>query len=113
AFERYYGTALPLPFYAKQRLLSPYDPHFLAISAGVRRIRVGHFLFVAVPLCAAALGRRDRTNLLLLGVSALFVAYHYFATVEVMGMFGRFYAPCLPLLALASARGLDAQAPAA
>jgi hypothetical protein len=110
-FKLYYGTALPLPFYAKQLLLSPYDAHFLELSAQVQRLRFGGFLLVALPLALVALLRRDRTNLALLGAVLVFEAYHLATTIEVMGMHGRFYAPALPLLALAAARGADALSP--
>jgi hypothetical protein len=39
----YYGTALPLPFYAKQAALSPYDASFVELSNRVGRQRFGLF----------------------------------------------------------------------
>lgn len=108
-FAHYYGTALPLPFYAKQRLFSPYDAHFLAVSAPLSRVRIANFLFVALPLVVAASARRDRVNLVLVGSALAFALYHYTSTVEVMGMLGRFYAPAVPLLVVAAARGIEAR----
>jgi hypothetical protein len=103
-FKLYYGTALPLPFYAKQAAFSPYDAFFLRLSAESGAQRFAVFALSAVPLLLRAASRRDRTNLSLLAAAALFVACHRWLTVDVMGMQGRFYAPCLPLLILASAR---------
>jgi hypothetical protein len=105
-FEHYYGTPLPLPFYAKHVAFSPYDPHFIRVSNEARTIRFGLFLAFAFPLGLLALRSRERENLALIGSVLLFCGYHYFATIDVMGMHGRFYAPALPVLALASARGI-------
>ncbi len=107
ALRLYYGTALPLPFYAKHASFSPYDPHFLALSRQARSIRFGLFLAFATPALLLALARRDRTNSVLLGSVAVFCAYHFWFTIDVMGMHGRFYAPAMPPLAFASARGLS------
>lgn len=104
AFRLYYGTALPLPFYAKQRAYSPYDAHFLELSRLGTRQRFSVFAWAAAPLCAIGLARRDLWNVALLGSALLFVLYHLFTTVDVMGMHGRFYAPVLPQLALAASR---------
>ena len=103
-FQLYYGTALPLPFYAKQKAFSPYDEHFLRLSAEVGSQRFALFALSAAPLFLRALFLRDRKNLVLLSAAAVFVIFHRWSTVDVMGMQGRFYAPCLPLLVLASAR---------
>jgi hypothetical protein len=103
----YYGNALPLPFYAKQAAFSPYDAHFIAISKEVGLQRFAVFLLCAAPLLLAGLLRRDRVNLVLLGTAFVFVGYHLVATIDVMGMHGRFFVPAMPLLVLASARGLQ------
>jgi hypothetical protein len=105
AFRLYYGTALPLPFYAKQRAYSPYDPYFLELSRVGTRQRFSVFAWVAAPLVLVALARRDGWNLALLLSAAVFVCYHLFTTVDIMGMHGRFYVPVLPLLVLAASRG--------
>jgi hypothetical protein len=106
----YYGTALPLPFYAKQKAFTPYDAEFLRLSAEIGLQRFAAFALVAAPLFLRASFLRDRRNLELLGATFAFVAYHLASTVDVMGMQGRFYAPCLPLLVLASARAREASA---
>jgi hypothetical protein len=103
-FKLYYGTALPLPFYAKQLLVSPYDAHFIQVSNEVQKLRFGISLVVALPLAFVGALRLDRENLTLLGSALLFDLYHLMTTIEVMGMQGRFYAPALPLLVIAAAR---------
>jgi hypothetical protein len=100
-----YGTFLPLPFYAKTRFLSPYDPHFLELSTQLKHIRFGLFLAVALPLAWLAVRRLDGTNGALLASVLVYETYLFATTVEVMGMQGRFYAPALPLLCVAAARG--------
>ncbi len=107
AFRLYYGTALPLPFYAKQLYLSGYDPEFIASSAGVQRLHGGLFAFMALPLAGVALLRRDRENIGLLAAALLFTLYHALTTIDVMGMHARFYAPALPVLALGAARAAE------
>jgi len=103
----YYGTALPLPFYAKQSLLSPYDAEFVTLARSTSYARLGEFALVAVPLLFLSLARRDRQNLVLVGSAVGFVAYHFCFTIDVMGMHGRFYVPAQPLLAVSAARGLE------
>jgi hypothetical protein len=105
AFKSYYGTALPLPFYAKQRAYSPYDAHFLELSSRSARERFSVFVWASTPLWLVALARRDRCNCALLLSALAFVLYHRFTTVDVMGMHGRFYVPALPHLILAASRG--------
>src|SRR5262249_29366997 len=105
-FRLAYGTALPLPFYAKQAAFSPYDTRFIELSREIRKVRFGVFMAFAAPLLGLGLAKRDRTNFVLLGSALLYIAYHYFFTIEVMGMHGRFYAPSMPILAFAAARGV-------
>lgn len=105
----YYGTALPLPFYAKQAALTPYDDHFLSLARRAGLDRFGLFAACAGPLAALALLRRDARNLILVACAAAFVGYHVLSTVDVMGMHGRFYAPAMPVLALAAARSITAR----
>ncbi len=106
AFKGYYGSALPLPFFAKQKALSPYDSHFLELSARVGWQRFCLFAVSVLCLGVRGLSLRDRTNVVLLGGSGLFIGFHLLSTVDVMGMQGRFYVPCVPLLVLASARAI-------
>jgi hypothetical protein len=109
-FKLYYGTALPLPFYAKQHLTSPYDASFIELSNAAQRTRFSYFATIAGPLFATGMLRRDRVNLALLGASLAFVSYHLLTTIDVMGMHGRFFAPALPVLVLASARAAETAA---
>jgi hypothetical protein len=109
AFRLGYGTALPLPFYAKSATFSPYDAHFKDVSRAVRSLRFGLFLASALPLLLLGAMKRDATNRILLGSAALYAIYHYTSTIEVMGMQGRFYAPALPVLIVAASRGLTRQ----
>jgi hypothetical protein len=104
AFKLYYGTALPLPFYAKQRAYSPYDAHFLELSSRGARERFSVFVWASAPLWLMALARRDKWNCALLLSALAFVLYHWFTTIDVMGMHGRFYVPALPHLILAASR---------
>lgn len=104
-FRLYYGTALPLPFYAKQRAFSPYDEHFIALSDHWELTHFSVFMWAALPLCLLALARPDRVNVILLGAFLLFEVYHLTFTIDVMGMRGRFFAPALPVLVFAAARG--------
>jgi hypothetical protein len=106
----YYGSPVPLAFYLKTGQSKLYDAHFLALSALSKR---EHLLLLAVtfsPLLMLARRAWDRELLLSLLPPLVFIAYHATFTVEVMGMHGRFYAPALPWLAVAAARGLDARA---
>lgn len=103
-FRWYYGTAFPLPFYAKLRALSPYDAQFIALSEQSGRQRFSIFVWAALPLVLLAVQRLDFVNLVLVGTVVVFVSYHRITLVDVMGMHGRFYAPGLPVLALAASR---------
>lgn len=109
-FRLGYGTALPLPFYAKQRAYSPYDAQFLALARLGTQQRFSVFAWAATPLVLIALARRDAWSSVLLGSASLFVLYHFLATVDIMGMQGRFYVPAMPLLVLAASRGEQAHA---
>ena len=104
AFRIGYGTMLPLPFYAKQRAYSPYDADFLALSRLGAQQRFSVFVWAALPLVLIALARRDRPNRTLLTSALVFVLYHFFTTVDIMGMHGRFYVPAVPLLVAAASR---------
>jgi hypothetical protein len=94
-----YGDALPLSFAVKTGLSGLYDPHFLELSAIAGR---KHLLFFAL-LCAPLLllGHRSRWMLPVV----LFAGFHALGSIDVMGLHGRFYAPCLPWLIAAAAEG--------
>jgi hypothetical protein len=110
AFRLGYGTALPLPFYAKMRAYSPYDAQFLEVSRLGSQQRFSVFVWAAAPLGLLALARRDAWNAVLMGSMLAFVLYHFATTIDIMGMHGRFYAPALPHLVLAASRGEQAHA---
>jgi hypothetical protein len=103
-FRLYYGTALPLPFYAKQAAFTPYDAYFVELSNRVGLQRFWLFAVCVLPLFLRGALRSDGQNVALLGTAGAFVTYHLVSTIDVMGMHGRFFAPCLPLLIVASAR---------
>ena len=102
ALQRYYGTALPLPFYEKTRGLNMQDPAYVAIFASEKTKNVVEVLFLALPFVYVAAHDRRRNVLLLLAAGFSFGAYHYVATIETMGYFSRFYQPGLiPIFAAA------------
>lgn len=92
-----YGSALPLSFYLKSGLSDVYDAAFLAKSQTAGRRHLLFFALSAAPL--VYLGRSARRWLV---PALVFVAYHAVSTVDVMGLHGRFYAPCLPWLVWAA-----------
>ena len=107
ACASYFGTPLPLPFYAKQAALSPYGAHFIEVSRPSSLQRAAVFGLFALPALAAGVARRDLVNVTLLLSVVAHGLFHLVSTVDIMGMHGRFYAPAIPLLAVASARGLQ------
>ena len=100
-----YGTALPLSFYLKSGLTQLYGPAFLSASRASKLSHFAFFLVAAAPLLV--LIARQRRAWRLAAPAALFVAYHLTATVDVMGLFARFFAPALPWLAAAAAVNLS------
>jgi hypothetical protein len=62
AFRLAYGTALPLPFYAKSAAFSPYDAHFRQISAHAGAIRAGLFAAIALPLVGSDGSQRSHAT---------------------------------------------------
>jgi hypothetical protein len=107
-FHVYYGTAFPLSFYLKSRLLSPYDTRYLGLDLAEKRLYLWTWLFFVAPFGLLALWRRDRWNLALLAGAAVFVAYHALSTVEIMGYHSRFYLPAFVAVVLAGARAWPA-----
>jgi hypothetical protein len=104
-FHVYYGSALPLAFYAKTRGFGAYDAALRGLGAHDKLVHVATFVAVSAPLVALARPRGDRRAASLLVASALFVGYHAVVTNEIMGYRARFYAPALIPLALAAALG--------
>ena len=97
-FQWGYGSALPLSFAVKTGLSDVYDAHFLALSAAAGRKHLLFFSVLTAPLAWA--GFRSR----LIIPAALFVGFHAFGSIDVMGMHARFYAPCLPWVVAAAAQ---------
>lgn len=98
-----YGTAFPLSFYLKSRLLSPYDAEYLQLGvAGERRTFLTWVAFTG-PFLLLALFGRWRFTLVLVGPALGFVAYHYLSTIGVMGYHSRFFQPATVPIALAAA----------
>jgi hypothetical protein len=92
-----YGSALPLSFSLKTGLSGLYDAHFLELSAAAGR---KHLLFwVGLSAPVLVLGRRSRWMVPVV----LFASFHGLVSIDVMGMHGRFYAPCLPWVVAAAA----------
>jgi hypothetical protein len=102
AFHAYYGSALPLSFYAKTAGLSAFDSELR--HAGVPG-KVQHLLTFAAfsaPLAWLALRGEDARVRALLAASATFIAYQALLTDEIMGYRARFYMPAIVPLAFAA-----------
>ena len=96
-FQFGYGSALPLSFEMKTGQSNIYDAHFLDLSAdaGLRHLLL--FLLLTAPIIW--MGRSGS----LLIPAAVFAGFHAVGSVDVMGLHGRFYAPCLPWVIAAAA----------
>lgn len=101
-----YGTAFPLSLTLKSGLTAVYDPTFLEASR-VSKLRHFAFFVVACAPLLLLLLRKPSRSWKLAAPAALFVAYHLLVTVDVMGLFARFFAPALPWLAAAAAVNLS------
>lgn len=102
AFQRYYGTALPLPFYVKTLGITAQPAEYLQFFRIEKAENALRMAFLCFPFVYIALHHRSRSVLLLLAAAGVFCAYHCAATIEIMGYFSRFYLPALvPLLAAA------------
>lgn len=101
-----YGTALPLSFYLKSGLTQVYDAGFLAKSRASKLRHFALFVVACAPLGVLIAKRPARAWRVALP-AGLFVAYHLAFTVDVMGLFARFFAPSLPWLAAAAALNLS------
>jgi len=110
AFRAYYGTALPLPFYAKV-VRAGVDPAVVATALRSKALHLATFAALLVPLGVASwFGRRDPRGLPLFVAAVAFVLYHAALTHEIMGYHARFYLPAVVPLTLAAAVGWDALA---
>jgi hypothetical protein len=102
AFHYYYGTALPLPFYVKTRGLTVQPAEYVQFFRVEKTENALRMALLSLPFVYIALHARSRPVLLLLAAAGVFCAYHYAATIEIMGYFSRFYLPALvPILAAA------------
>ncbi|MGE0660541.1 MAG: hypothetical protein AB7F36_11055 [Reyranellaceae bacterium] len=101
-----YGEPLPLAFFAKTIPFSalPPDGRYETLGYPFSHLRDTAILHMPETLLAAAalLGFTRLSPVLrgaALGMLA-YVAYHLFLVLPIMGYFGRFYAPALPVLSL-------------
>lgn len=106
----YYGTALPLSFYAKTLGQSPYAAALRRLGGAEKRLHFATWLVIATPLLALSRPRESRVAWALGWSGAAFVLYHLLLTTEIMGYRARFYVPALVpfgLAALSSVPRLD------
>jgi hypothetical protein len=104
-FRAYYGTALPLPFYAKTLGVAPHDALMQALSSRDKLLHLCTFGAFFGPLVFLCRLYGDQRALALVVAGVALVLYHALATTEIMGYRGRFYVPASVPLALAAARG--------
>lgn len=110
AFRAYYGTALPLPFYAKV-VHGGVDPAVAGAALRSKALHLATFAALSAPLGVASwFGRRDPRGLPFFVATVAFVLYHATLTHEIMGYHARFYLPAVVPLTLAAAAGWDALA---
>jgi hypothetical protein len=102
ACKVYYGTALPLPFYAKTAGFSRYDQEMRAAGLPDKVRHALTFCAFSAPLVWVALRGRDARVWALLVAAAAFALYQAFITDEIMGYRARFYAPAIAALAVAA-----------
>lgn len=107
AFRLYYGTALPLPFYAKTAVLGTRGVAVLPFDGSAKIAHAATFLAFTGPLVWVACRARDSRALPLCVAATGFVLYHLVATQEIMGYRARFYVPALVPLLLAAALAWD------
>lgn len=102
----YYGEPLPLAFFAKTIPFSalPPDGRYETLGYPFSHLRDTAILHMPETLLAvAALLGFTRLSPVLRGATLgmlAYVAYHLFLVLPIMGYFGRFYAPALPVLSL-------------
>ncbi|MGE0151381.1 MAG: hypothetical protein AB7R90_02100 [Reyranellaceae bacterium] len=110
----YYGDPLPLAFLAKTLPFTnlPTDDSGIALAEPSRHLYDTFIWHVPeFVLGLAALGFFFRLSPVMRGAALgmlAFFAYHHFAVLPVMGYFGRFLAPALPVLALLAAGTIEA-----
>lgn len=110
----YYGDAVPLAVIAKTKGLTTLPPNSSADMTGYSLSYFWLTIILHVPetlLALAALFLFRRLSPVLRGAvlgAAVFIVYHLFVVVPIMGYFGRYHAPILPILALLAARTIEA-----
>ena len=114
----YFGTPLPLPFYAKT--LNIYCGHLRQFYGPVPLREFSSFVlnyWFLIALAAAGLVARRRAlpavDCGLAAATVLFVAYYLGWAVQIMGFASRFYYPTVPALVFLAAQGVAALARAA
>jgi hypothetical protein len=114
AFHAYYGSAVPLSFYVKNRALTHYDAEYTRLDIPGARRQLATWLLIAWPFLYVALSRvRGRGGWLLTAACAL-LAYQQVFTIEIMGYHARFLMPALlPVVLAASEAWPDFAASAA
>ena len=89
AFRLYYGSALPLPFYAKSPGFSAFDGELRAAGLHDKFEHLCTFALFGAPLAYIGGHGRERRGWALLGTSAIFVLYQALVTNEIMGYLAR------------------------
>jgi hypothetical protein len=105
--RRYYGTSLPLPFYAKSHLTTHVGARFAELCASSRRMHLGMFVACYGPLGIVAVIGRSKKSIAPLVAALAFIAYHEAFTLDVMGYRARFLLPAVVPLVLAAAASWD------
>jgi hypothetical protein len=100
----YYGAALPLSWFVKNRLLTPYDAAYTRLDLRGTRRQFFTWLMVALPFLFVALSQRPSARVWqLLTAAFALVVYHVLFTLGIMGYHARFLMPALvPVLLAAS-----------
>lgn len=98
-----YGTAFPLSFYLKSRLLTPYDAGYQQLGVAGERRQLLTWIATTGPFVYLALFGRRRWTAALVAPALLCVLYHYASTIGVMGYHSRFFQPATVPVALAAA----------
>ena len=106
-----FGSALPLPFYAKSR---GFYEGYVGAAQWNPYAFMRYFLFqngVAVAVLLLAVGRRSWRLTLAVLVACLLTWGYYATVVQIMGYRARFYYPFMPFLIVAAYRALDGRWP--
>ncbi len=117
ACRAYFGTPLPLPFYAKSTAL--YGEYIRRWYRTVPIKQLAQFVLsfwfllavIGIDVIAGRMRdperpRRSRVELGLLAATVLFIGYYLFFVTQIMYMGARFYYPTLPAVAFLAAQSL-------